>query len=266
VNRRLDAMRRRGAGVSAIAHRDALDAKFRALGVERAKEREEQTKEQLAKFTASLEQFAAAHRSDIRADPEFRAAFHAMCANVGVDPLASRKSAWGQLLGFGEFYVELAVCVADCCLASRAHDGGLCTLDALVERVNKRRGSVAGDVSTDDVERAIEALGALGGGWSVDASASASASLGRNKSNKMVRSVPLEMSDDVNACIARARETSHGCLSASALAETSGWTLERARDALESAVKLGISLVDDQHESGARAYWFPAFRLELSGD
>lgn len=264
-------MRRRGAGVSAIAHRDALDAKFRALGVERAKEREEQTKEQLAKFTASLEQFAAAHRSDIRADPEFRAAFHAMCANVGVDPLASRKSAWGQLLGFGEFYVELAVCVADCCLASRAHDGGLCTLDALVERVNKRRGSVAGDVSADDVERAIEALGALGGGWSVDASSSASASassasLGRNKSNKMVRSVPLEMSDDVNACIARARETSHGCLSASALAETSGWTLERARDALESAVKLGISLVDDQHESGVRAYWFPAFRLELSGD
>ena len=172
-------------------------------------------------------------------------------------------------MGFGEFYVELAVCVADCCLASRAHDGGLCTLDALVERVNKRRGSVAGDVSADDVERAIEALGALGGGWSVDASSSASAlaaSLGRNKSNKMVRSVPLEMSDDVNACIARARETSQGCLSASALAETSGWTLERARDALESAVKLGISLVDDQHESGVRAYWFPAFRLELSGD
>lgn len=32
-----------------------------------------------------------------------------MCANVGVDPLASNKGAWAQLLGFGDFYYELGV-------------------------------------------------------------------------------------------------------------------------------------------------------------
>jgi len=28
---------------------------------------------------------------------------------VGVDPLASNKGAWAQLLGFGDFYYELGV-------------------------------------------------------------------------------------------------------------------------------------------------------------
>ena len=45
----------------------------------------------------------------MRKDPAFRAQFHAMCANVGVDPLASNKGAWAQLLGFGDFYYELGV-------------------------------------------------------------------------------------------------------------------------------------------------------------
>ena len=48
-------------------------------------------------------------REDVRKDPAFRAQFHAMCANVGVDPLASNKGAWAQLLGFGDFYYELGV-------------------------------------------------------------------------------------------------------------------------------------------------------------
>jgi len=50
-----------------------------------------------------------ARREDVRRDPAFRAQFHAMCANVGVDPLASNKGAWAQLLGFGDFYYELGV-------------------------------------------------------------------------------------------------------------------------------------------------------------
>ena len=45
----------------------------------------------------------------MRKDPIFRAQFHTMCANIGVDPLASNKGAWTQLLGFGDFYYELGV-------------------------------------------------------------------------------------------------------------------------------------------------------------
>ena len=32
-----------------------------------------------------------------------------MCARIGVDPLASSKGFWAQLLGVGDFYYELGV-------------------------------------------------------------------------------------------------------------------------------------------------------------
>lgn len=70
-------------------------------------------------------------REDVRKDPVFRAQFHTMCANVGVDPLASNKGMWAQLMGFGDFYYELGVQVVEACLATRSVNGGLMDLDAL---------------------------------------------------------------------------------------------------------------------------------------
>ena len=32
-----------------------------------------------------------------------------MCANIGVDPLASNKGVWAKTLGIGDFYFELGV-------------------------------------------------------------------------------------------------------------------------------------------------------------
>lgn len=58
-------------------------------------------------------------REEIRRSPEFRAQFHTMCANIGVDPLASNKGVWAQLLGFGNFYSELGVQIIEACLATR---------------------------------------------------------------------------------------------------------------------------------------------------
>lgn len=51
----------------------------------------QQMKDQLVTFKSKLEEFAMKHKSDIRRDPVFRAQFHTMCANIGVDPLASNK-------------------------------------------------------------------------------------------------------------------------------------------------------------------------------
>ena len=70
-------------------------------------------------------------REDVRKDPVFRAQFHTMCANVGVDPLASNKGMWTQLLGFGDFYYELGVQVVEACLASKPMNGGLMDIDSL---------------------------------------------------------------------------------------------------------------------------------------
>ena len=58
-----------------------------------------------------------------------------MCANVGVDPLASNKGMWAQLLHFGDFYYELGVQIVEACLATRAMNGGLMDLDLLRSHV-----------------------------------------------------------------------------------------------------------------------------------
>ena len=86
---------------------------------------------------------------------------------------------------------------------------------------------------------------------------------------KMVRSVPLEMSDDVTVALTRARERPvRGTSRPRALAEASEWTFDRdARDAAEAALRLGVALADDQSPTDTeRAYWFPAFRDDLTGE
>ena len=70
-------------------------------------------------------------RDDIRQDPTFRAQFHVMCANVGVDPLASNKGMFAQLLGIGDFYYQLGVQIIEACLATRTHNGGMIELSLL---------------------------------------------------------------------------------------------------------------------------------------
>ena len=79
-------------------------------------------------------------RNDIRQDPVFRAQFHTMCANIGVDPLASNKGMWAQLLGFGDFYYELGVQIVEACLATRAYNGGFMELGALRDAVQVKLG------------------------------------------------------------------------------------------------------------------------------
>ena len=125
-------------------------------------------------------------------------------------------------------------------------------------------------MSADDVERAIGALATLGGGWRVESTGTASKSNGDsarrpNGAVKMVRSVPMELSDDVNAALAFAKDTPEGRATTAELAESLAWSRARAEDALEAAVKLGVALVDDQNNDPghARLYWFPAFRADL---
>ena len=63
-----------------------------------------------------LQEFARKYKNDIIKDPEFRHEFYRMTASVGVDPLASSKGFWGEILGAGDFYYELSVQIADACL------------------------------------------------------------------------------------------------------------------------------------------------------
>ena len=87
----------------------AAQSQFARLGAEAAESEAQHMAAKLVQFKSSLEAFALKHRGEIGSDPAFRAQFQAMCAAVGVDPLASNKGFWVELLGFGDFYYELAV-------------------------------------------------------------------------------------------------------------------------------------------------------------
>ena len=273
---------RRRPGIAGIQQRRDASVALRVVGEDAERQHLEAMRAQLGRFRASLEAFALKHKAEIRADPVFRAQFHKMCANVGVDPLASNKGFWTELLGFGDFYYELGVQVAEACLASKAQDGGLCELRRLMSSVLARRGAAAQPVSEDDLLRAIERLQCLGGGWKVRT--------GGGK--KVIRSVPVEFSPDQSEVIriaaegdedafgddvadddvrgestnqsrARIRSYPVGCVSRSALEAPPpagpGWTRERARSACEQLVKCGVALVDDgdPRSAGERLFWLP---------
>lgn len=86
--------------------------------------------------------FALEHKEDVRKHPTFRAQFHEMCARVGVDPLASNKGFWSEMLGLGEFYYELGVQTIEACLVTKKINGGLTELSDLRRLVQKRRGKM----------------------------------------------------------------------------------------------------------------------------
>ena len=75
-----------------------------------------------------------------RKDPEFRRHFQEMCASIGVDPLASGKGFWSNMLDIGDFYYELGVQIVEVCMAAAPKTGGLMELGELRQRLVRARG------------------------------------------------------------------------------------------------------------------------------
>eukprot|EP00877_Chromochloris_zofingiensis_P013716 jgi/Chrzof1/8599/Cz03g16270.t1 len=87
---------RRRPGIAGLQRDVQAREQFKQAGEEVRKNNLQQMKEQLSTFKTKLEEFAHKYKSDIRRDPVFRAQFHTMCANIGVDPLASNKASQQQ--------------------------------------------------------------------------------------------------------------------------------------------------------------------------
>ena len=49
-------------------------------------------------FKVNLQEFAVKYKDEIKKDAHFRKQFQDMCANIGVDPLASSKGFWSEIL------------------------------------------------------------------------------------------------------------------------------------------------------------------------
>ncbi|VAI20120.1 unnamed protein product [Triticum turgidum subsp. durum] len=279
---------RRRPGIAGLQSAAATRDKFRLVGENVAKVRTDVMQEQLATFRSQLEEFARKHKcggitflsacatrdenkflmakhisitsanamytivlvqSDIRKNSVFRQQFHEMCAKVGVDPLASNKGVWAELLGIGDFYYELGVQIVDICIATRSHNGGLIDLLELRKLLCQKRKTDLGSLSSDDCLRAISKLKVLGSGFEV-------ISVGKKK---LVRSVPTELNKDHNGILELAQ--AKGYVTVEQIEKDFSWSTGRAIDALETLLKEGLAMIDDGHRDGKRRYWFPCVTL-----
>ena len=114
-----------------------------------------------------MQDFASKHKDRINSDPEFRHQFHVMCKSIGVDPLASNKGFWSDLLGVGDFYYELGVQIIQICLATRHVNGGIISLSELRDRIRNSKSRSRQNTSDDDIKRAVEKLSVLGSGFQI---------------------------------------------------------------------------------------------------
>ena len=197
-----------------------------------------------------MTEFAKKHRQEIQQDPAFRYQFLQMCAPLGVDPLSTEQSFWGKLLGMGDFYYELAVKVAEVCLASRSRNGGIISLQEVKEILGARQTkfSLAGQktksYSKQDIQTAISKLSTLGGGFRI-------LQVG---TSTMIVSVPTELDQDHMAVMTLAQEGVGG-VSLEQVQEATGWNEERAQRAVDLLLTQGMAWVDEY--KGQSLYWFP---------
>ncbi|KAJ3209834.1 ESCRT-II subunit protein snf8 [Dinochytrium kinnereticum] len=204
-----------------------------------------QLKSQMTTFKENLEEYARKYKKDIRQDPAFRSHFQKMCQSIGVDPLASNKGFWSELLGVGDFYYELGVQIIEICLATRERNGGLMDIIEVKQNVERMRGKNAQAISEDDIVRSIKNLKPLGSGFEL-------VTIG---SRKMVQSVPRELNADFSLVLSIAQ--TKGYTTATELVESQGWEEGRATNALDSLLKEGICWIDLQVQPPQ--YWVAGF-------
>ncbi|KAF9364559.1 ESCRT-II subunit protein snf8 [Mortierella sp. NVP85] len=274
--------RRRIVGAAYSERLKATKESYQRVGQTMNDSQLEQLRGQMETFRTNLENFARLHRKDIQRDPVFRMHFQKMCANIGVDPLASSKGYWGELLGVGDFYYELGIQIIDVCLSTRALNGGLMELSEVKRRVERMRGlrdnnqngssttlntmntsttqssssskwasitmpkDRSMQISEDDLLRSIKTLAPLGSGFQV-------LQIG---DKKMVSSVPRELNRDQSAILALVQNT-NGHINAIVIHERLGWETGRIKTALDTLLEDRLMWIDQQAEP--HEYWVPGF-------
>jgi len=240
---------RRKVGVGVIKKKDSSTAAFSTLGKALEAQKLSSVVATLNAFKETLVQFAQKHRVKINGDPEFRMQFHQMCVGLGVDPLASSKGFWSDILGVGDFYFELGVVIIQICVKTRGSNGGLLKMSELVELLHAhKKVQQQQQVQPVDVTRAIEKLAVLGGGFRVLAIAG----------EEFVVSTPLEINVDHEVLIACAQM--HDSVSRSLLAAQQGWSAERFSVVITPLLHESIAWVDSQ-AGGEQCYEFPTISM-----
>nr|CAG4649520.1 EOG090X09XM [Scapholeberis mucronata]SVE93752.1 EOG090X09XM [Scapholeberis mucronata] len=250
---------RKRPGIGAIHKQRVEQERFREKATEIQDNVFEQMTNQMEKFRANLEEFATKHRNEIKKNPVFRRQFQEMCAAIGVDPLASSKGFWSEVLGVGDFYYEIGVQVIEVCLATAPKNGGLITLGELRQRLVKARGKSQHhqEISNDDILRAIKKLKVLGPGFSIINLRGSS-----DSSETLIRSIPGELNPDHTEVLKVAEAKAF--TSVEGLRAALKWDDVRSQQILNELVRDGLAWVDIQ--PSRKTYWFPSFFKPLSKD
>lgn len=238
-------------GARALMKKKLQDEKYREKANELAAQQLESLSQQLESFHSNLEEFAAKHKNEIRRDPEFRHQFQKMCAAIGVDPLASGKGFWSEMLGVGTFYYELGIQAIEVCIATRPVNGGIISIRDLHARLLRTRNKYGQDISLEDIRTSINKLKLLGTGMAV---------LGSGD-NAIVQSVPGELSMDHTMVLEFAQKNGARASVVSVMKGLS-WQQERASKVLEHLVGEGMAWIDCQPSPQHPTYWFPTFFVE----
>lgn len=235
---------RRKVGVSVVKKKQTESEQFSKVGKSLEETKLSFVQEVLTSFKTALADFASKHKQRINSDPEFRQQFHTMCVSAGVDPLASGKGFWADILGVGDFYFELGVKIIQITMQTRAANGGIMAVKDIYDRI-KSTGRLSQELSMEDLNRAVEKLVVLGGGFK----------LIKIAGNPMIVSVPIEMNTDHEYVIAAASDDD-GFVTEELMRRLHGWTAERFATIIHPLLHEGIVWVDEHQ--GVTRYYFPS--------
>ena len=238
--------RGRGVGVRGLKNKQKLQERSQQKGQEIQNAKISEMKSQLKDFRSHLEEFARKHKKEINKDPAFRAQFNQMCQSIGVDPLASNKGFWADILGVGDFYYELSVQMIDVCLQTRNVNGGLIEINELRTRIQNRRSSKSSAISNDDIKRAMDKVKSLGNGFGLIVL----------NNREMVKSVPIELNRDHSAILNICNNTA--CTTMTQLRRKLNWPIYRIEETLDLMLQEGVCWTDEQTPNNEIVYWFPS--------
>ncbi|RYH12801.1 hypothetical protein EON65_37285 [archaeon] len=235
---------RRKVGVSAVRAKQDEKVQFGKIGKALEDTKLSFVQEVMTSFRTTLAEFATKYKDKINSDPEFRQQFHRMCLSTGVDPLASSKGFWADILGVGDFYFELGVKIIQVAVQTRSINGGIMPLDEMLQRVQKKQqGKQA--VSKEDIIRSVDKIGVLGSGFRL-------LKLG---GNMVIISVPMEITNDHELLLAAA-EQEEGMVNEDIMSGYHGWSRERFRLIINPLLLDGMVWVD--YYNGQTNYFFPS--------
>uniref|UniRef100_H3GD54 Vacuolar-sorting protein SNF8 n=1 Tax=Phytophthora ramorum TaxID=164328 RepID=H3GD54_PHYRM len=261
-------MRRRGVGIGAVRKKQEQAKQFSEVGEQLVEANLSHVSSQLELFRSNLQAFAVKYKSNIKKDPDFRRKFQVMCAKIGVDPLASKKGFWSELLDVGDFYYELAVQIIEVGIVTRPKNGGLLGMSDLLRLLEKKRGPAMQAITDDDVKRAVKKLSVLGEGFQLidmEERTMVRGSWGWWGCLKIpdlfvlqIVTVPVVLSQDHSTILALA-QTTGGMVNVSILSRELQWDKKRSMLALNVLLREGMTWLDEQ--TSEPSYFFPSITL-----